>query len=103
MNDYWKKLFANFSREDILQALKDHQVLLITGGIGTGKSTQVPQFILDDFIKQGQGSKCNMIVLQSRKITAITLAQHIAAERQEVVGDVVGYLVRRCILRFIYE
>jgi len=57
---------------------------------------QIPQFILDDWIVRTQyedDSHINMICTQPRKISAIILAERIAAERVEKVGDVVGYQV----------
>lgn len=55
---------------------------------GSGKSTQVPQFILDN------DETCNIVVTQPRRISAISIAERVAAERCETVGSVVGYNVR---------
>ncbi len=56
-----------------------------------GKSTQIPQFILDHPI---HGPACNMVVTQPRRISAISLADRVAAERCEEVGDKVGFIIR---------
>jgi HrpA-like RNA helicase len=69
-------------------------VLLIKGDTGCGKTTQVPQFIIDHMIANNSGSKCCMIVTQPRRISAISLAERVAYERNEMIGDVIGYQVR---------
>lgn len=68
--------------------------MVIKGDTGCGKTTQVPQFILDAMTEKGVGADCSMVVTQPRRISAISLAQRIAHERNEDVGDVVGYQVR---------
>ncbi|EZA58331.1 hypothetical protein DMN91_006027 [Ooceraea biroi] len=81
-------------RDEILSKLQDNRVLLIEGDTGCGKTTQVPQFIIDSFAQTGNASDCNILVSQPRRISAITLADRIAYERNERVGDVVGFHVR---------
>ncbi|KAL7291092.1 hypothetical protein TKK_0015221 [Trichogramma kaykai] len=81
-------------KEAILKELEENQAVVIKGDTGCGKTTQVPQFIMDYFAAKGKGGECNMIVTQPRRISAISLAQRIAYERQEKIGDVVGYQVR---------
>jgi HrpA-like RNA helicase len=71
--------------------INENQVILISGETGCGKTTQVPQFILDDPI---QGPKCRIIVTQPRRISAITVAERIASERCENIGNSVGYYIR---------
>lgn len=74
--------------------MENNQVLLIEGDTGCGKTTQVPQFIIDNFTQNGNATDCNILVSQPRRISAISLADRVAYERGEVVGDVVGYQVR---------
>ncbi|KYN09284.1 Putative ATP-dependent RNA helicase DHX30 [Trachymyrmex cornetzi] len=81
-------------KDEILSRLENHQVLLIEGDTGCGKTTKVPQFILDAFAENGNGTDCNILVSQPRRISAISLADRIAYERKEHVGDVVGFHVR---------
>jgi HrpA-like RNA helicase len=50
------------------------QVTVITGDTGCGKTTQVPQFILDDYITRGQGSRCRIVCTQPRRISAISVS-----------------------------
>ena len=73
--------------------------MLIRGDTGSGKTTQVPQFILDSYIENGVGSKCSIIVTQPRRISAIAVSERVASERGESVGESVGYSVRfDCVL-----
>ncbi|XP_029167795.1 ATP-dependent RNA helicase DHX30-like [Nylanderia fulva] len=81
-------------RDEILSKLKNNRVLLIEGDTGCGKTTQVPQFIMDNFASSGNATDCNILVSQPRRISAISLADRIAHERGEKVGDVVGFQVR---------
>ncbi|KAG7649925.1 DEAD/DEAH box helicase domain [Arabidopsis thaliana x Arabidopsis arenosa] len=82
-------------KKDILQKLKEKDVLVVCGETGSGKTTQVPQFILDDMIDSGHGGYCNIICTQPR---AITVAQRVADERCEPPpgfdNSVVAYQVR---------
>ncbi|XP_076947486.1 DExH-box ATP-dependent RNA helicase DExH7, chloroplastic isoform X2 [Bidens hawaiensis] len=83
---------------DILHLLKDNDVLVICGETGCGKTTQVPQFILDDMIEQGHGGICNIVCTQPRRIAAISVAERVADERCESSpgskDSLVGYQVR---------
>ncbi|KAL7466920.1 hypothetical protein ACHAXS_007198 [Conticribra weissflogii] len=79
--------------EDICKILRDrkNQVVILTGDTGCGKSTQVPQFILDD---PALGPTCNIVITQPRRISAISVAERVASERCQPVGQSVGYSVR---------
>ncbi|KAL7205791.1 hypothetical protein ACSBR2_018665 [Camellia fascicularis] len=83
---------------DILRLLKENNVLVVCGETGSGKTTQVPQYILDDMIEAGRGGHCNIICTQPRRIAAISVAERVADERCESSpgsnGSLVGYQVR---------
>ncbi|ORY01710.1 P-loop containing nucleoside triphosphate hydrolase protein, partial [Basidiobolus meristosporus CBS 931.73] len=83
---------------EILKAISENQVSIISGGTGTGKTTQVPQYIIADFLNKPRGSAAvpNVIVTQPRRIAAVSVAQRVAAERNETIGknSAVGYNVR---------
>jgi len=78
-------------KESVCSLIKDNQVLLVSGETGCGKTTQVPQFILDD---PDIGSKCRIVVTQPRRLSAISVAERIAAERGEKIGETIGYNIR---------
>ncbi|XP_015875842.3 DExH-box ATP-dependent RNA helicase DExH7, chloroplastic isoform X1 [Ziziphus jujuba] len=85
-------------KDDILHLLKENNVLVVCGETGSGKTTQVPQFILDDMVESGLGGHCNIICTQPRRIAAISVAERVADERCEPSpgssGSLVGYQVR---------
>ena len=60
----------------------------------TGKTTQVPQLVLEDMIQKNKGSEANIIVTQPRRISAIGVAERIAAELGEKVGETCGYSIK---------
>ena len=60
---------------------------------GSGKTTQVPQYVLENYIEHNMGAQCNIIVTQPRRISAISIAERVAVERGERVGVTVGYQV----------
>jgi len=63
-----------------------NQVVVLKGEPGCGKSTQVPQYILDAAAENGNGSNVNIVVTQPRRISAIALSQRVSAERDELVS-----------------
>ena len=64
---------------------------VIEGETGCGKTTQVPQYILDYYASQGR--YCNIIVTQPRRIAAISIARRVCAERDWQLGRFCGYQV----------
>lgn len=81
-------------RREIMEAINDNSVVLIRGNTGCGKTTQIAQFILEDYIAGGTGAYCNIAVTQPRRISATSVAERIAYERNESLGESVGYSVR---------
>ncbi|KAI6231623.1 RNA helicase [Aphelenchoides besseyi] len=81
-------------RNEILQTIHQNSVVLIKGTTGCGKSTQVCQYLLDSFIRNGRGAEFNCFVSQPRRISAISLAERVASERCEKVGESIGFGVR---------
>lgn len=89
-----KKLPAYSKQEEILDLLEHNQVLVISGETGCGKTTQVAQFILDDYISKANGSLCRIVCTQPRRISAVSVASRVAEERAEPLGLSVGYQIR---------
>ena len=79
-------------REEITAAVRDNQVVLIAGETGCGKTTQVPQYILEDAWYGNSG--CRIMCTQPRRISAMSVAERVAAERGEFIGQNVGYTIR---------
>ncbi len=77
-------------KQAILEALKAHQVIVVAGETGSGKTTQLPKICLE----AGFGSNGLIGHTQPRRIAARTVAIRIASELQTEVGSLVGYKVR---------
>ncbi|XP_032881667.1 putative ATP-dependent RNA helicase DHX57 isoform X2 [Amblyraja radiata] len=89
-----RKLPAFDARGSILDTLSKAQVLVVSGMTGCGKTTQIPQFILDDSLIGLPGEVANIICTQPRRISAISVAERVAKERSERLGESVGYQIR---------
>lgn len=67
-------------RDEILQALRDHQVMIVCGETGSGKTTQVAQYVLEEMIHNQLGAQCNIICTEPRRIAAVSVAQRVHEE-----------------------
>lgn len=89
-----EKLPSFKSAEEVVRMVNEHSVSIICGETGCGKTTQVPQFLLDAAILKTGGNLTNILCTQPRRLSAIGVAERVAAERVERVGAQVGYAVR---------
>ncbi|KAM4614689.1 putative ATP-dependent RNA helicase DHX57 [Polymixia lowei] len=89
-----QKLPAWQERDHILDLLDQCQVLVVSGMTGCGKTTQIPQFILDASLRGPADQVANIICTQPRRISAISVAERVAQERAERLGNSVGYQIR---------
>ncbi|RLV94925.1 putative ATP-dependent RNA helicase [Spathaspora sp. JA1] len=87
------KLPAWNKRQDLISTITSNKVTLITGETGSGKSTQVVQFILDYLNSQGDFST-KIMCTQPRRISTIGLAERISEERVDKMGNETGYIIR---------
>ena len=94
MQDFRSKLPAANFKEEFLEQLQKSQVIVVSGETGCGKTTQIPQFILENEVANDNGGKCKIICTQPRRLSAIGVAERVAFERGEKVGDIVGYQIR---------
>ncbi|NXN25532.1 TDRD9 helicase, partial [Nycticryphes semicollaris] len=78
-------------KEQIVSLIENNSVLIIHGATGSGKSTQIPQYILDYCIQRSM--YCNIAVTQPRKIGASSIAKWISKQRSWTLGGLVGYQV----------
>ncbi|XP_072951101.1 DExH-box ATP-dependent RNA helicase DExH6 isoform X1 [Typha angustifolia] len=91
VEDRAKLPIASF-KDVITSTLETQQVVLISGETGCGKTTQVPQYILDCMWSKGEA--CKIVCTQPRRISAISVAERISFERGESVGENIGYKIR---------
>ncbi|KAK0208634.1 P-loop containing nucleoside triphosphate hydrolase protein [Desarmillaria ectypa] len=87
-----RKLPAFASKHEFLKKLKDNRVVVVVGETGCGKTTQLPQFILDSLIDSNRGTAASIVVTQPRRISAIGVASRISNERLD--DGSVGYAIR---------
>ncbi|KAG8239455.1 hypothetical protein J437_LFUL017589 [Ladona fulva] len=78
-----EKVLETVIWQEIISLIEENRVVVVTGEAGCGKSTQVPQFILDDWAAHGLGGFCNIVVTQPRRISATSLAERVSHERLE--------------------
>lgn len=94
MRSQRETLPLNQYREDVMKLFSSSDVCVLVGATGSGKTTQVPQLLLDEAIRAGRGAECNIICTQPRRIAAQSVAKRVAAERNEPLRQTVGYQVR---------
>lgn len=87
---YPEDLPVSGRRDDILAALRDHQVVVVAGETGSGKTTQLPKMCLE----LGRGVRGMIGHTQPRRIAARTVAERLADELDVTLGGPVGYAVR---------
>ncbi|XP_030482564.2 DExH-box ATP-dependent RNA helicase DExH6 [Cannabis sativa] len=86
------KLPITCFKDAITSTIESHQVVLISGETGCGKTTQVPQFLLD--YVWGKGEVCKIVCTQPRRISAMSVAERISSERGQNIGEDIGYKIR---------
>ncbi|KAF2897114.1 hypothetical protein ILUMI_09060 [Ignelater luminosus] len=79
-------------KERFLEMLKSNSVIIVTSETGSGKTTQIPQFILEN--ASNRCMTCKVICTQPRRLSTVAVAERVAAERGERLGYSVGYQVK---------
>src|SRR4051794_11067253 len=87
---YPSELPVSARHDDLLAAIRDHQVVVVAGETGSGKTTQLPKICLE----LGRGIKGTIAHTQPRRIAARAVAERIADELHVTLGEQVGYAVR---------
>ncbi|KAK7603760.1 hypothetical protein V9T40_003759 [Parthenolecanium corni] len=91
INEYRKSLPIYNYKPIILSYLTENKVVIIHGGVASGKSTQVPQFLMEKCLEAKVGYK--IFLCEPYRITTVAIAERIAFERREEVGQTVGYQI----------
>ncbi|KAG5229826.1 ATP-dependent RNA helicase [Salix suchowensis] len=94
MIEFRRSLPAYKEKDLLLKAISENQVIVVSGETGCGKTTQLPQYILEYEIEAARGAACSIICTQPRRISAMSVSERVAAERGEKLGESVGYKVR---------
>lgn len=87
---YPENLPVSQKKQEILEAVRDHQVVIVAGETGSGKTTQLPKICME----LGRGLKGLIGHTQPRRLAARTVANRIAEELQSEPGGCIGYKVR---------
>jgi ATP-dependent helicase HrpA len=87
---YPAELPVSQRKDEIMRAIRDHQVVIIAGETGSGKTTQIPKICLE----LGRGVDGQIGHTQPRRLAARTVAERIAEELGSPLGETVGYKVR---------
>lgn len=77
-------------RDIISSSIERNRVTLIAAETGSGKSTQIPQYILADHVKR----HCRIVCILPKRLAVQTIAKHVAEECNSVLGQDIGYQVR---------
>ncbi len=87
---YPEELPVSQRKDEIAAAIRDHQVVIVAGETGSGKTTQLPKICLE----LGRGIRGQIGHTQPRRLAARTVADRIASELDTELGEAVGYKVR---------
>uniref|UniRef100_A0A6V7QXA0 Helicase C-terminal domain-containing protein n=1 Tax=Ananas comosus var. bracteatus TaxID=296719 RepID=A0A6V7QXA0_ANACO len=104
MLNFRRSLPAFKEKERLLSAIARNQIIVISGETGCGKTTQLPQYVLESEIESGRGAFCNIICTQPRRISAMAVAERVSTERGDNLGESgFTYPVREHFLEDILE
>ncbi|WP_055701075.1 MULTISPECIES: ATP-dependent RNA helicase HrpA [Streptomyces] len=87
---YPEQLPVSQKKDEIAEAIRDHQVVIVAGETGSGKTTQIPKICLE----LGRGVRGMIGHTQPRRIAARTVAERVADEMNTPLGEAVGWKVR---------
>ncbi|KAG7300118.1 hypothetical protein JYU34_015660 [Plutella xylostella] len=92
LQKFREKLPVYEQRQDLLNAITHNQVIIVAGATGCGKTTQLPQLVLEHC--QEHKTPARILCTQPRRISAVSVAERVAYERMEKIGQSVGYQIR---------
>ena len=84
-------------KENIIDLLVENRIIVVVGETGSGKTTQIPQYLLDSerfqcLFENKRGLR--IAITQPRRVAAVAMARRVSDERGTRLGDVVGYCIR---------
>jgi len=94
MEETRKQLPMYKYRDEFLNCISENIVTVLCAETGAGKSTQGPQFLLEDALSKKLGDKVSIICTQPRRLSAISLADRVSDEMCVKLGGLVGYQIR---------
>lgn len=80
-------------RQHLVSTVQSSRVVVVAGETGCGKTTRIPHFLLEEQVRGGKGAKCNILVTQPRRISAVSVAHRVAQEMGPALKHSVGYQV----------
>jgi hypothetical protein len=90
--DYTLPIFSY--KDELIECIQKYQTTIVIGETGSGKSTQLPQFLSEYYENQekvkGGNEKSCVVCTQPRRVAAVTIAERVANERSCHLGDEVG-------------
>ena len=87
-----RELPVSKQRQEFLDLIHDHQIVILVGETGSGKTTQIPQFLMYDELPQLKGMM--IACTQPRRVAAMSVARRVAEELDVTLGNEVGYTIR---------
>jgi HrpA-like RNA helicase len=89
-------------KDEIISTLSNTNYLIITGETGSGKTTQLPQYIIEHYViprnsannSNNTSQQIKVVITQPRRVAAIQMAKRVAYEQQTRLGTAVGYTIR---------
>ncbi|KAK4594232.1 hypothetical protein RGQ29_018065 [Quercus rubra] len=100
-------------KEEFLQVFKANQTVILVGETGSGKTTQIPQFVLEAINIKTTPDKCKKMMVactQPRRVAAMSVSRRVAEEMDVTIGEEVGYSIRfedrsnaRTILKYLTD
>ncbi|TID21853.1 pre-mRNA-splicing factor ATP-dependent RNA helicase PRP43 [Venturia nashicola] len=91
-NNGYSATCLSIPRDEFLKMYQSTQILVFVGETGSGKTTQIPQFVLFDELPNQTGKM--VACTQPRRVAAMSVAQRVAQEMDVNLGDEVGYSIR---------
>ncbi|XP_064410648.1 ATP-dependent RNA helicase DHX30 isoform X2 [Latimeria chalumnae] len=89
-----RELPVESMKAEIVSTMEQNQVVVLAGETGCGKTTKIPQFILEQYVLSQKGAHCNIVITQPRRISAVSVSQRVAYELGPNLKKNVGFQVR---------